>query len=75
MEMTYRARRHLAELRAALRHIRHEKHKAVARMAVGAHFTYYVMVFMEAHGHYGYAAGVCGVILVIEVILGQDKDA
>lgn len=52
----------------------HSKHKAVARAAIASHFVYYVMVFIEAHGSYGIAAGVCGVILVVEVVLGQDKN-
>lgn len=49
----------MAKLHGVVRIILHEVHHYV-------HITYLSLVFIEAHGLYGIAAGVLGVIVVID---------
>lgn len=62
-----------ARLRRYWHRLRGSNHRAVARAAVGGHLAYYSLVFVESHGFYGWAAGFCGIILVIEALLGQGE--
>lgn len=57
-----------------LRGVKHANHRLVARVAIGSHLVYYTLCFIEAHGSYGYAAGFCGLLLLIETLMGDDKD-
>lgn len=55
--------------------IRHRhNHRTLGRAAIAGHLTYYGLVFVESHGLYGKAALFCGVILVIEAVLGDHRD-
>lgn len=64
-----------AQLRELIKHFRHTNHRMVARLAIGGHLTYYSLCFIEAHGNYGYAAGFCGFILLIECLIGKDDES
>lgn len=55
-------------------HFRRANHRRVARAAIGGHLVYYSLCFVEAHGSYGYAAGFCGVLLVLEVVMGGNDE-
>lgn len=61
-------------LRTIWHHVRKANHRTVARAAVAAHLSYYSLVFVEAHGWYGTAGGICGIVLLIEVILGHGNN-
>lgn len=50
--------------------IRRSEHRAVGKIAVAGHLTYYGLVFVESHGLYGKAALACGVILLVEIVIG-----
>jgi len=69
-----RARRTIHHLKNAWLRIRHREHKMVAKVAVVGHLSYYGLVFVESHGMYGKAALVCGVVLLVEVVLGGGHD-
>lgn len=56
------------------RTFKHANHRNVARAAIGGHFVYYALCFVEAHGSYGIAAGFCGVMLLIETLLGNSGE-
>lgn len=59
-------------LRRFWHYLRNANHRNVARAAVAAHLSYYSLVFVEAHGWYGYAGGLCGIVLLVEVLIGHD---
>lgn len=65
-----RIRRFWHHLRLAWMRVRRREHRAVGKIAVAGHLTYYGLVFVESHGMYGKAALVCGVVLLIEVVIG-----
>lgn len=71
-----RVRFHLLRrnLTHALHHLRKSDHRKVGKVATASHLAYYGLVFAESHGMYGKAALVCGVILIIEVVLGGPHD-
>jgi hypothetical protein len=57
-----------------LKHALHKlEHRIVARVIFGGHLTYYGLVAAEAHGTYRYAAGAVGVLLIIEVLIGEGE--
>lgn len=56
------------------RAVKHANHRNVARAAIGSHLVYYSLCFIEAHGTYGIAAGFCGLMLLIETILGNSSE-
>lgn len=58
----------------AWQRIRHKEHKRVGKAAVASHLVYYGLVAVEAHGMYGKAALVCGVILLVEVVIGGSNE-
>lgn len=58
----------LVAFRKALHRI---EHRLVARVALLSHLSYYGLVSVEAHGTYRYAAGVVGLILIIEAFAGD----
>lgn len=67
-----RVRVHLVcrRVKHAWHRLRNRDHRKVARIATVSHLSYYGLVFWESHGLYGKAALICGVILVVESVLG-----
>lgn len=49
----------------------HFERKAVAKLAMYAHLSYYALVSVEAHGSYRYAAGAVLGIMVLEWVHGE----
>lgn len=48
------------------------EHKTVARVTLWSHLSYYVLVTLEAHGNYRYAAGAVAIVVIYEAVLGGD---
>lgn len=48
------------------------EHRALLRLTTLGHLAYYGLVSFEAHGHYRYAAGALGVLLIAEALLNHD---
>jgi hypothetical protein len=51
--------------------LQHRTHRAFIRVTAFSHLAYYGLVSVEAHGHYRYAAGVLGVLLIVEAFTGS----
>jgi hypothetical protein len=49
------------------------EHKYAARVALWSHLSYYVLVTMEAHGNYRYAAGAVALVVVYEAFVGHSE--
>lgn len=69
-----RVRLHLVcrRVKHAWQHLRHRDHRRIAKAATASHLAYFGLVYVESHGLYGKAALVCGVLLVIEAVLGDN---
>lgn len=65
-----RARRFWHHIRRLLSRLRQREHRMVGKVAIASHLSYYGLVYIESHGMYGKAALVCGIILLVEVVVG-----
>ena len=48
-------------------------HGLFTRLVGVVHLAYFGLVFFEAHGHYGYAAGALAVFTAWQVFTGQGE--
>lgn len=58
-------------LRELLKEAVRVEHKLIGKVAIGSHLSYYGLVAWEAHGTYRYAAGVVGLLMVVEACINH----